>query len=68
MSTRLEKHWTERGRGDGHGRVEKEDQQSYRRLYMMGKAGGKEDVTYFDIILRRVEILVYLGQSTIDVP
>ena len=43
MPTRLEKYWTESGRGDGQGDVEKEDQQSYRRPYMMGKARGKEE-------------------------
>ena len=31
------------GRGDGQGDVEKEDHQSYRRPYMMGKARGKEE-------------------------
>ena len=41
MSTRFEKHWTESGRGDGQGDVEKKDHQSYRRPYMMGKARGK---------------------------
>ena len=41
MSTRSEKYWTESGRGDGEGDVEKKDHQSYRRPYMMGKARGK---------------------------
>ena len=41
VSTRFEKYWTENGRGDGQGDVEKKDHQSYRRLYMMGKARGK---------------------------
>ena len=41
MSTRSEKYWTESGRGDGQGDVEKKDHQSYRRPYMMGKARGK---------------------------
>ena len=39
---RLKKYWTESGRGDGQGDVEKKDHQSYRRPYMMGKARGKE--------------------------
>ena len=38
----IEKYWTESGRGDGQGNVEKEDHQSFRRPYMMGKDGGKE--------------------------
>ena len=42
MSTRFEKFWTESGRGDGQGDVEKKDHQSYRRPYMMGKARGKK--------------------------
>ena len=41
VSTRFEKYWTESGRGDGQGDVEKKDHQSYRRPYMMGKARGK---------------------------
>ena len=41
MSTRFEKYWTESGRGDGQGYVEKNDHQSYRRPYMMGKDRGK---------------------------
>ena len=43
MSTRFDKYWTESGRGDGQGDVEKKDHQSYRRPYMMGKARGKEE-------------------------
>ena len=42
VSTRFEKYWTENGRGDGQGDVEKKDHQSYRRPYMIGKARGKE--------------------------
>ena len=30
VSTRFEKYWTESGRGDGQGDVEKKDHQSYR--------------------------------------
>ena len=41
VSTRSEKYWTESGRGDGQGDVEKKDHRSYRRPYMMGKARGK---------------------------
>ena len=41
VSTRFEKYWTESGRGDGQGDVEKKDR-LYRRPYMMGKASGKE--------------------------
>ena len=41
VSTRSEKYWTESGRGDGQGDVEKKDHQSYRRPYMMGQARGK---------------------------
>ena len=43
MSTRIEKYWTQSGRGDGQGDVEKKDHQLYRRPYMMGKARGKEE-------------------------
>ena len=42
VSTRFEKYWTESGRGDGQGDVEKKDHQLYRRPYMMGKARGKQ--------------------------
>ena len=45
VSTRFEKYWTESGRGDGQGDVEKKDHQSYRRPYMMGKARGKVSKT-----------------------
>ena len=41
MSTRFEKYWTESGRGDGQGDVEKKDYQSYRRPYVMEEARGK---------------------------
>ena len=41
VSTRFEKYWTESGRGDGQGDVEKKDHQLYRRPYMMGKTRGK---------------------------
>ena len=41
VSTRFEKYWTESGRGNGQGDVEKKCHQSYRRPYMMGKARGK---------------------------
>ena len=37
----LKKYWTESGRGDGQGDVEKKHHQSYRRSYSMGKARGK---------------------------
>ena len=43
VSTRFEKYWTESGRGDRQGDVEKKDHQLYRRPYMMGKARGKEE-------------------------
>ena len=43
VSTRFEKYWTESGRGDGQGDVEKKDHQLYRRPYFMGKARGKEE-------------------------
>ena len=49
MSTRFEKYWTESGRGDGQGDVEKKDNQLYRRPYMMGKARGK--VSVYDIYI-----------------
>ena len=39
----LKKYWTESGRGDEQGDVEKKDHQLYRRPYMMGKARGKEE-------------------------
>ena len=45
MPTRHEKYWTESGRGDGQGDVEKEDHQSYRRPYMTGKARGKDKLS-----------------------
>ena len=51
MPTRFSKYWTESGRGDGQGDVEKKDHQSYRRPYMMGKARGKEEEEEDDIIL-----------------
>ena len=44
LPTKLEKYWTESGRGDGQGDVEKEDHQSSRRCYMMGKARGKKKI------------------------
>ena len=34
---------TRRELGDGQGNVEKEDNQSYRRPFMVGKARGKEE-------------------------
>ena len=37
VPTRHEKYWTESGRSD----AEKEDKQSYRRPYMMGKPGER---------------------------
>ena len=43
VSTTFETYWTESGRGDGQGDVEKKDHQLYRRPYMMGKARGKEE-------------------------
>ena len=43
VSTRFEKYWTESGRGDGQGDVEKKVNQLYRRPYMTGKARGKEE-------------------------
>ena len=53
MSTRFEKYWTESGRGDGQGDVEKKDHQSYRRPYMMGKARGKDEDINIDIMYRQ---------------
>ena len=44
VSTRFERYWTESGREDGQGDVEKKDHQLYRRPYMMGKAKGKEEL------------------------
>ena len=41
MPMKFEMYLAESGRGDGQGDVEKEDQQSYRRPYMMGKIRGK---------------------------
>ena len=41
MPTRFAKYWTESGRGNGQGDVEKKDHQSYLRPDMMGKARGK---------------------------
>ena len=49
--TRFEKNWTESGRGDRHGDVEKKDHQLYRRPYMMGKARGKEEIIQYYLIL-----------------
>ncbi len=43
VATRFEKYWTESGRGDGQGDVEKKYHQLYRRPYIMGKARGKEE-------------------------
>ena len=42
MPTIFEKYLTERRRGDGHGDVEEEYHQSYRRPYMTGKSMGKK--------------------------
>ena len=42
MSMSLEKYWAKNGRGNGQDDMEKEDHQSYRRPYTMGKE--KEDV------------------------
>ena len=42
MPTRLETYMSESGRVDGQGNVEKKDQLSYRRPYIMGKVRGKE--------------------------
>ena len=42
VSTRFEKYWTDSGRGDGQGNVEKKDHQLYRRPYMMGKPKEKK--------------------------
>ena len=47
VSTRFEKYWTEIGRGDGQGDVEKKDHQLYRRPYMMGNARGKVCISKF---------------------
>ena len=38
MPTRLEKYWTESGRGERQGDVDKEGQPSHQRSDMMGKA------------------------------
>ena len=51
VSTRFEKYWTESGRRDGQGNVEKKDHQLYRRPYMMGKARGKEEEEYYKAIV-----------------
>ena len=64
VPTRHEKYWTESGRGDGQGDVGKEDQQSYRRAYMMGKARGKKKIG-----LQRKEIKItdlVLGEKFIS--
>ena len=45
VPTRLEKYWTESGRGDGQDDVEQEDHQSYRRTYMTRKPGEKKTVS-----------------------
>ena len=42
LPTIIEMYWSESGRGDGQGDVEKNDQHSYRRPYMIGKAWGGE--------------------------
>ena len=49
VSTRFEKYWTESGRGDGQGDVEKKDHQLYRRPYMMGQSQRK----------RRIKVQLY---------
>ncbi len=43
VSTKFEKYWTESGRGDGQGDVEKKYHQLYRRPYIMGKPDEKPD-------------------------
>ena len=51
VSTRFEKYWTDSGRGDGQGDVEKKDHQLYRRPYTMGKARGKEEEDFNHCLL-----------------
>ena len=58
VSTRFEKYWTESGRGDGHGDVEKKDHQSYRRPYMMGEARGKEEEQ--NCMMHSIPLLMYV--------
>ena len=55
QATQLENYCVESGRGDGQGDVEKEDQQSYRRHYMMGKARGKEEEYWLTIVKHKEE-------------
>ena len=45
---RLKKYWTDSRSRDGHGGVEKEDLQSYRRSYMIGKSRGEEEEDRFN--------------------
>ena len=69
----LKKYWTESGRGEGQGDVEKKDNQLYRRPYMMEKARGKEDticilsvyslitfVSYYDLSVLFMSVMTYL--------
>ena len=58
VSTRFEKYWTESGRGDGHGDVEKKEHQSYRRPYMMGEARGKEEEQ--NCMMHSIPLLMYV--------
>ena len=46
VSTRFEKYWTESGRGDGQGDVEKKYHQSYRRPTYDGRNQRKTTTTY----------------------
>ena len=63
VSTRFEKCWTESGRGDGQGDVEKKDHQSYRRTYMMGKARGKEEEVLVNQILPTHVLFYFTSRS-----
>ena len=63
VPTIREKYWSEGGRGDGQGDVEKEDHLSYRRPYTMGNDRGKKKKTQL-IISLKVAIRVKCVWST----
>ena len=60
VSTRFEKYWTESGRGDGQGDVEKKDHQLYRGPYLMGKARGKVSNTCKPKRVLIIDLIMYL--------
>ena len=59
----MERYRTESGQGDGQGDVEKEDRQTYRQLYMVGKAIGKKKIDN-NFVEQLDKLNTYLSIST----